>query len=117
MDFKEFRDRTKTFLGEVSIESYGANYEPAYMSLDYVDKNDFCNALQDNVVRKIVTGFSEYVVKSRVALQDAMCDHKALAETVKSLTDQNEYLRKQLSLLQSICDRALKPGANLEVLK
>lgn len=107
MDIKEFRDRTKTFLGETSIESYGAHYEPAYMELEYVDKDDFCKALQNEVVRKIVTGFSEYVVRSRVKLQNAAQDRKDFTETIEGLTNQNDYLRKKLSLIQTLCDRAL----------
>lgn len=117
MTIEEFRCRTKTFLGTVSNEEYGASYEPAYMVLDYVDKDDFCKALQDEVVRRMVAGLSQYVVKSRVALQNAAHDQKDLTETIESLTQQNDYLRKQLSLLHSICDRALKPGAHREVLK
>ena len=113
MDIEEFRDRTEKFLGKVSNESYSASYEPAYMALDYVNKDEFCKALQDEVVQKIVTGFSEYIVKTKVMLKDAKHDRKVISETIESLANQNEYLRKQLSLLQSICDRALKPGANL----
>jgi hypothetical protein len=107
MDIKEFRDRTKTFLGETSIESYVAHYEPAYMELDYVDKDDFCKALQNEVVRNIVTGFSEYVVRSRVKLKDAAQDRKDLTETIEGLTNQNDYLRRQLSLIHTLCDKAL----------
>jgi hypothetical protein len=107
MDINEFRDRTKAFLGDTSIESYGEHYEPAYMELDYVDKDDFCKALKNEVVRRIVTGFSEYVVKSRVKLQNATQDRKDFAETIEGLSNQNKYLREKLSLIQTVCDRAL----------
>lgn len=117
MNIEEFRERTKTFIGPVSNDEYGACYEPAYMALDYVDKDEFCKVLQDKVVRKIVTGFSEYVIKSREAFRNSEQRYKDFSGTIENLTNQNDYLRKQLRLLQAICDRALKPGAHLEVLK
>lgn len=104
MDIKEFRDRTKTY---TPIVSYEAQYEPAYMELDCLDKDDFCEALQNEVVRRIVTGFSRYILTSRVKLQKATQDLKDLTETVGSLTNQNDNLRKKLSLIHTLCDKAL----------
>ena len=121
MMLNEFKKRVEKFIPAESVERYAEDYEPAYMSLTTIDKDDFCAVLKDDVVRQMVIEFAHNTT--------AYCNE--VKELDKKLTEERERtrierergeakiaflegcidaLKKKLSLIQSVCDRALAPN-------
>ncbi len=71
MDIKEFEARTKGILTADEIAAYEVKYEPAYMAVQGVDKDDFCAILENPVARRFVIAVSETVVDLGERLKDA----------------------------------------------
>ena len=122
MMMQEFKKRTEKFLPQELIEDYADSFEPAYMAAGGVDKDDFCAVLKDERVCNIITalsaelrsraeqikGCTETIRKYRADLAAAEARHTdQLAEEQGKV----ELLFKQLSLVQSLCDRALATKA------
>jgi len=121
MNIQEFRSRTAKFLPEDEIARYGEAYEPAYMAARYVDKDDFCAVLKDERVRRIVTGLSATLTSLYGQIKDERRESASLRRKLGETASQHgeamavaegaaEALRKQLSVIQSLCDRALAAG-------
>ena len=118
MTMQEFKKRTEKFLPQDLIDDYADSFEPAYMAAGGIDKDDFCAVLKDDRVCNIITALSAEL-KSRAA------DIKGANETIRQFREEKaaaeahhadqlmesqnkvEVLIKQLSILQSMCDRAL----------
>lgn len=121
MMLNEFKARTAKFLPDEDIARYGEWYEPAYMAAGTVDKDDFCAALKDQRVRQIVSALSleltrradamkrveEDLRQARKQIADDRARHEAKVAEVEGKA---EWLAKQLSTIQSVCDRALAPN-------
>ena len=65
MTREEFKKHTEKFLSVEEIARYEEDFEPAYMTLEFVDKDDFCAMLKDKNTRKLVTSFSKYVITAQ----------------------------------------------------
>lgn len=121
MMLNEFKARTAKFLPDEDIARYGEWYEPAYMAAETVDKDDFCAVLKDGRVRQIITmlsleltrradgikGFGEELRQARQQIADERARYEAKIAEVEGRA---EWLAKQLSTIQSVCDRALAPN-------
>ena len=121
MNIQEFRKRTEKFIPAEEIERYAEWYEPAYMAAETVDKDDFCAVLKDGRVRQIITmlsleltrradgikGFGEELRQARQQIADERARYEAKIAEVEGRA---EWLAKQLSTIQSVCDRALAPN-------
>ena len=121
MMLNEFKARTAKFLSDEDIARYGEWYEPAYMAAETVDKDDFCAVLKDGRVRQIITmlsleltrradgikGFGEELRQARKQIADERARYEAKIAEVEGRA---ERLAKQLSTIQSVCDRALAPN-------
>ncbi len=121
MMLNEFKARTAKFLPDEDAAKYAEWYEPAYMAAETVDKDDFCAVLKDGRVRQIITmlsleltrradgikGFGEELRQARQQIADERARYEAKIAEVEGRA---EWLAKQLSTIQSVCDRALAPN-------
>jgi len=121
MMLNEFKARTAKFLPDEDIAHYGEWYEPAYMAAGTVDKDDFCAALKDQRVRQIVSALSLELTRRADAMKrveenlrqarQQIADERARYEAkIAEVEGKAEWLAKQLSMIQSVCDRALAPN-------
>ena len=107
MNASEFSDRTKKFLSKEEIDRYEENFEPAYMECEVLNKDEFCSAIRDEVVRRIVESFSRYVLRARAKEKCAaeylneMIGHRDAAE------ERVNRPEKCIALIQSTCDRTM----------
>ena len=118
MMIQEFKKRVEKFMPAEEIERYADDFEPAYMAAGNVDKDDFCAVLKDERVRKMVASLAHELVKRAGDLKaeweirqreknEAASARMAYADKMAELEGKVEVLEKQLSLIQSVCDRAL----------
>ena len=63
MMIDEFRKRTQKFLTEDEIANYNMLFEPAYMAATDVDKDEFCDMLKDETIRKFVVCMSQELTR------------------------------------------------------
>lgn len=106
MNQEEFKSRTKNFLTAEEIRHYDDWYEPAYMTAEGIDKDDFCSMLKDEKVRIFVREMSKGV--QRHEAQNAAL-RKEAGQREKLIQAYNEDIsayRKALLLISATCDRA-----------
>ena len=118
MMIQEFKKRVEKFIPAEEIERYADDFEPAYMAAGNVDKDDFCAILKDERVRRVICGVSAELRKLEAELRSSTETIRMLnasraesnakhAEELLVERGKVEVLFKQLSLVQSVCDRAL----------
>ena len=111
MTLQEFRKRTEKFLMPEAIASYAEYFEPAYMEMANMDKDDFCAALKDEAARNIVIAFSAYIVATREREKAVegqnLAKLQSLNAALQNAEDFAAKLRKAVTLIQATVDRAL----------
>ena len=112
MNREEFKERTSKFLTVDEIARYEVDFEPAYMSCEYIDKDDFCAILKDERVRKMVTSFSKFVLDTRGMEKSSSLSFNEMVRQRDEQKARAEALEKSMMLIQSTCDRvmSLKKG-------
>lgn len=111
MTKQEFEKRTAGFIEKSEIDRYEECFEPAYMAVGCVDKDDFCAMLKDEATRKFVREVSRVIRTDVVIVKDAIKEQQRLRDCVMTLNGRNDKLRKALSLISANCDRALKASS------
>ena len=106
MNQDEFKSRTKNFLTAEEIRHYDDWYEPAYMTAEGIDKDDFCSMLKDEKVRIFVREMSKGVLRHEA--QNAALRREAgqREKLIQAYTEDISAYRKALLLISATCDRA-----------
>lgn len=107
MNAQEFSDRTESFLTDAEIDRYEADFEPAYLECEALDKDEFCSALRDEAVRRMAVSFSRYVLRARAKERHAAECFKEMLGQRDAAEERVSRLEKCIALVQSTCDRAM----------
>lgn len=107
MNMSEFSDRTQSFLSKAEIDRYEEDFEPAYMECEVLNKDEFCSAIRDEVVRRIAESFSRYVLRARQKEKYAEECLKEMIGQRDAAEERVNRLEKCIALVQSTCDRAM----------
>lgn len=106
MTNQEFKARTP-FLDETDHEYYADWFEPAYMGARAMDKDDFCIMLKIKSVRKFVQSVSEAFRANEAIEKDLSKQLTYEMACNRELRSKIDGLRKNISLIQATCDRAI----------
>ena len=106
MNANEFKIRTEKFLPAEEINHYEMWYEPAYMSAQGIDKDDFCRMLKDPVARKFVREVSCLVADRDQREKDAAATRERLLEVKAHVEIERDRYRDALKLISATCDRS-----------
>ena len=106
MNQEEFKSRTEKFLTAEEIRHYGDWYEPAYMTAEGIDKDDFCAMLKDEAARIFVREISKGVKRHEAQNAALRKEVEQRGNLLHEYAEDVKKYRKALLLVSATCDRA-----------
>ena len=110
MMVEEFERRVEKFIKNPR-ETFGADYEPAYMEAQEVNKDDFCAILKDERVRALVTDLSHALTTYKGLIDGEKRKREATERLLKEANERAakavDVARNSFGLISASCDRAL----------